>query len=98
MKIARISGKAPITINIAATGNDLSGTIILVRPNGSEDELRIVDPEVLGNVLKFHTEAPSSFDWHMTLNKNRRAVSLHGNNRPGEGGEMGIEEKLKKKS
>jgi hypothetical protein len=96
-KTVRRTGKPPVTINIVATGNNLSGTIILVSPNGTEDELRITDPEVSENVLTFHTKAPSSFDWHMTLNKNGRTASLHGNDRPGEGGEMVIEEKLKKK-
>jgi len=96
-KIAPVTGKPPITIYIVEIGNKLSGHIIFVKPNGTQYELPIVDPQVNGSVLKFHTEVPNSFDWRMTLGKNTRTAHLHGNDRPGEGGEMVIEYRLWKK-
>jgi hypothetical protein len=72
--------------------------MIRVKPNGTQEELLIVNPEVNGNVLKFHTENPFSFDWRLTIVKSGRTALLHGNDRPGEGGEMVIEFKLRKKN
>jgi len=97
MKAVPVTGKPPITINIVVIENKLSGTMLWVRPNGAQDELPIVNPEVNGNILKFHTENPSSFDWRLTLGKSGRIAFLHGNARPGEGGKMVIEYKLWKK-
>ena len=96
-KIAPVTGKPTITINIIENGKKLRGTVVFVRPNGTQDDLPIIDPEVSENLLKFHTEAPFSFDWRLTLRKSRRTAMLHGNDRPGEGGEMVIEWRMWKK-
>lgn len=100
-KISPVTGKPAITISIVETGNKLSGTIVLTNPNGTQSDLPIMRPVANSSVLQFYTEdTRGMFQWRLTIEKSGRTALLHGSDpRPaneGGGGEMAIEEKLRK--
>jgi hypothetical protein len=76
-----------ITIKITEDGLNISGTMVMVFPNGSAHELSLIGPTVDQRALRFKTEDNGAvFDWSLTRTSSYRG-RLHGFEEPAREGQ-----------
>jgi len=91
-KTSTVTGKHSITVNIAVTDGKVGGTVVLVDPDGSEIEMRAVNPRLNEDALQFETALrDDTFYWRLRLRSKTKAF-LHGSMH-----EMLIDERVTKR-
>jgi hypothetical protein len=87
-----VTGKHSITVNVTVNEGKASGTVLLVNPEASVIESKMLSVELHGDTLEFETKAGNdAFPWWLALEKDGRRGRLYGSIR-----EMLIDEKVAK--
>lgn len=90
-KKSSATGKHSITVNIAVNDGKASGTVVLVNPDASEIESKMLNVQLRNDTLEFEMKVENdTFCWRLTLER-ARTGRLHGTI-----GEMLIDEKVVK--
>ena len=91
-RISRLTKKSAITVNIVEHDQRIGGTVVLVNPDASEIELRMLNIKVTDRAIEFEThDENDTFYWSLTLQENSKRGLLHGSSR-----EMLIDERVRK--
>ena len=91
-KKSSVTGKHSISVNVAVNDGKVSGTVVLVNPDGSEVESSMHNVELRHDTFEFETkEGNDTFHWRLILEKGGRRGRLQGSV-----GEMLIDEKVAK--
>jgi len=73
------TGRPIYTVRILESDSKISGTLIQVLPNGSQQAWPILKPEVKDETLFFQTQGrDTTFYWRLTRKKNMCRGTLHG--------------------
>ena len=76
---ALATGKPIYTVHILERDNQISGTLIQVFPNGTQQASPLLKPEVKGGTLLFQTQGrDTTFYWRLIPKKSSRRGTLHG--------------------
>ena len=76
---ALATGRPTYTVHILESDNQISGTLIQVFPNGTQQAFPILKPEVKDGALLFQTQGhDTTFYWRLIPKKSSRRGTLHG--------------------